>query len=271
VAKSGRAGADNRYKVLIEEIFREKYKKGSTHIPFEREDLRRVAEKKDISLPKNLGDVIYSFRYRTNMPDIVLNTQPAGKEWIVLGAGRSRYEFRLVTATRIEPNPSLIEIKVPDATPEIVAANAMSDEQALLAKVRYNRLVDIFLGLCAYSLQNHLRTTVSGIGQVEIDEIYVAIDKHGCQYVIPVQAKGGADRLSAVQTSQDLACCAEKFSKLECRALSAQFMADNLICLFELRSVSDNIKIVDEKHYRLVPADDISSEELKSYTSSRSK
>jgi len=48
-------------------------------------------------------------------------------------------------------------IKIPDATPEIVAAYALSDEQALLAKVRYNRLLDIFLGVAAYSLQNHLR------------------------------------------------------------------------------------------------------------------
>ena len=85
------------------------------------------------------------------------------------------------------------------------------DEQALLAKVRYNRLLDIFLGVATYSLQNHLRTTVAGLGQVEIDEIYVAIDKRGRQYVLPVQAKGGNDRLSTVQTRQDMACCAEKF------------------------------------------------------------
>lgn len=48
-------------------------------------------------------------------------------------------------------------IKTPDATPEIAAAYALSDEQALLAKVRYNRLLDIFLSVAAYSLQNHLR------------------------------------------------------------------------------------------------------------------
>jgi hypothetical protein len=32
---------------------------------------------------------------------------------------------------------SQIAIKIPDATPEIVASNSLSDEQALLAKVRY--------------------------------------------------------------------------------------------------------------------------------------
>ena len=62
--------------------------------------------------------------------------------------------------------------------------------------MRYNRLIDIFLGVTCYSLQNHLRTTVTGIGQVETDEIYVGIDKAGQQFIIPVQAKGGTDTVS---------------------------------------------------------------------------
>ena len=69
----------------------------------------------------------------------------------------------------------------------------MSDEQALLARVRYNRLVDIFLGIACYSLQNHLRTTASNMGQVETDELYVGVDRRGSHYVVPIQAKGGKD------------------------------------------------------------------------------
>ncbi len=65
----------------------------------------------------------------------------------------------------------------------------MNDEQALLAKIRYNRLIDIFTGITCYSLQNHLRTTVPNIGQVEIDEIYIGIDKRGAHYILPAQAK----------------------------------------------------------------------------------
>ena len=78
----------------------------------------------------------------------------------------------------------------------------MSDEQALLAKVRYNRLIDVFLGVAAYSLQNHLRTTVSDVGQLEIDEIYVGVDRQGRQYVMPVQAKGGSDRCRSFRQSR---------------------------------------------------------------------
>lgn len=255
----------NRYAAIIEKIFFSKYAKGDEEITFEREDLERAAKALRIQLPKNLGDVIYSIRYRTELPLRILKTQPHGKEWIIESRGRSLYCFRLVTENRIVPNEQLAAIKVPDATPEIVSCYALSDEQALLAKVRYNRLLDVFMGLATYSLQNHLRTTVRDLGQVEIDEIYVGIDKRGAQYVLPVQAKGGADQLSVVQAKQDIACCQEKFPNLECRAISAQFVSADLIALFELALDEGMVKIVDEKHYRLVPCDQITAEDLKTY------
>ncbi len=32
----------------------------------------------------------------------------------------------------------------------------------------------------------HLRTIVKGVGQIEIDDLYIGLDKYGCHYVIPV-------------------------------------------------------------------------------------
>jgi hypothetical protein len=83
---------------------------------------------------------------------------------------------------------------------------------------------------------------------------------------LPVQAKGGKDQLSAVQTKQDIACCVEKFPNLICRSISAQFISADLIALFELSLEEGTVKIVEEKHYRLVPADEIKSEDLKRYS-----
>ncbi len=131
--------------------------------------------------------------------------------------------------------------------------------------MRYNRLIDTFLGITTFSLQNHLRTTVTGVGQIEIDEIYVGLDRYGRQYVVPVQAKGGNDRHGAVQTQQDFLCCAAKFPHLVCRAVSAQFMSGGRIALFELTVQDGQVKVVDERHYQLVPAGDISATDLKSY------
>ena len=142
----------------------------------------------------------------------------------------------------------------------------MNDEQSLLAKLRYNRLVDIFTGLTCYSLQNHLRTTLSDGSQVETDEIYIGIDKRGAHYILPVQAKGGRDRIGVVQIEQDFELCAQKFPRLICRAIAAQFMEDNLIALFEFEQTKDEIKISSEKHYRLVKPDELSPNELQSYS-----
>jgi hypothetical protein len=255
----------NRYEAIIEKIFTDRYANGKRRLPFGRDEIATAAKQLRIDLPKNLGDLIYSFRYRIALPEAIRNTATEGHEWIIEPAGLAKYEFRQVKTNRILPRPELITIKVPDATPEIVLGYAQGDEQALLAKVRYNRLVDIFLGLTAYSLQNHLRTTVKGVGQIEIDELYIGLDRHGCHYVVPVQAKGGNDQLSVVQTRQDLACCAQKFPQLLCRALSAQFMGDDRIAMFELTIESDEIKVVDEKHYLLVPSSEISPEDLQAY------
>lgn len=264
---AARKTAPNRYLQLIERIFFDYYTRGMSEFTFPRGDMEDAARDLKIKLPKNLGDVIYAIRYRIGLPEKIIKTQPKGMEWVIQGAGRAKYEFKLVKVNRILPNPNLIAIKIPDATPEIITAYSLSDEQALLAKVRYNRLIDIFLGIAAYSLQNHLRTSVKGTGQVEIDEIYVGVDRNGCQFVIPVQAKGGTDQLSVVQTKQDLDCCEEKFPSLVCRSVSAQFISDDLIALFELGLEEGMVKVVEEKHYKLVPASEISEKELRVYVS----
>jgi len=255
----------NRYDAIIETIFESHYRPGETSFEFNREEFEQTAAKLGIKLPKNVGDVLYSFRYRKDLPMVINETCPEGLEWIIQGAGPAKYRFRLASANRIEPSVNLVTIKIPDSTPEIISAYAQSDEQALLAKVRYNRLIDIFLGITTHSLQNHLRTTVRGIGQIEIDEIYVGVDRYGRQFVIPVQAKGGRDKHGIVQTQQDISCCVEKFPMLICRAVSAQFMSDDKIALFELAIEDGDIKVVEERHYQLVASKEISRADLDIY------
>ena len=253
--KPAAGGTQNRYQALIERIFFDRYQKGDHAVEFDRDDIPTTAVALGLERPKNLGDVIYALRYRTPMPECILATQPESMEWIIEGAGRAKYRFSLVPLNRILPRNDLQTISIPNGTPEIIRVYALDDEQALLAIVRYNRLIDIFLGLTTFSLQNHLRTTVKGIGQIEIDELYFGIDRHGCHYVIPVQAKGGKDQISVVQTKQDIAWCAQKFPGVRSRAISAQFMDDDKVAMFELAVENDQVVVVDEKHYRLVPAD----------------
>lgn len=255
----------NRYRALIEKIFLDSYNAGATVADFARQDIEDAAAALEIALPKNLGDVLYSFRFRTDLPDSIVATQPEGMEWVIELAGRARYRFNLVRINRILPREDLVRIDIPDATPELIRAYALDDEQALLAIVRYNRLIDTFLGLTTYSLQNHLRTTVKGIGQIEIDELYIGLDRHGCHYAIPVQAKGGKDQIGIVQTTQDVRFVEQKFPGMRCRAIAAQFMADETIALFELVLQGDEIRVADERHYRLVPARELNAAAIRNY------
>lgn len=255
----------NRYAAILERIFASKFKPGMRQVDFERAEIETVARKHRVKLPKNLGDLIYSFRYRTDLPESIRRSAGEGETWIIRPAGKARYRLVLVNDKPIQPNPNLAMTKVPDATPGIVSKYAFNDEQALLARLRYNRLVDIFTGVTCYSLQNHLRTTVPGMGQVETDELYVGVDKKGAHYIFPIQAKGDSDKLNVVQIEQDFAVCAHKFPGLICRPIAAQFMEGGVIALFEFEQNDGTVSISSEKHYRLVPPEEVTSADLKIY------
>ena len=256
----------NRYSAIIENIFFSKYKKGMREVPFLREEFEHCATKLKIKLPKNLGDLVYSFRYRAELPARIVAIAEAKETWVIRPVGKGKYMLALVPDIPIIPNEAMTVTKVPDSTPGVVAKYALGDEQALLAKVRYNRLVDIFTGITCYSLQNHLRTTTPEMGQVETDEIYIGIDKKGAHYVFPIQAKGGTDKLNVVQIEQDFAVCATKFPLLVCRPIAAQFVDGGVIALFEFEKGEKGVGISSERHYKLVTPKEVSDADLKAYS-----
>lgn len=206
--------------------------------------------------------MVYTFRYRSDLPVSILEHASEGETWIIRPAGTGLYRFVLVADRPIVPNSNLAVTKIPNATPGIISRYAFSDEQALLARVRYNRLIDVFLGITCYSLQNHLRTTVTNMGQVETDEVYIGVNRHGSHFAVPVQAKGGTDRLNRVQIEQDIAVCTEKLPQLICRPVGAQFLDDEMIALFEFEQQGDDIKVSSEKHYQLVPPEFVTDQDL---------
>ena len=255
----------NRYAAILERIFASHYSAGAKVVDFERVEIEAVAKQLRIKLPNNIGDLIYFFRYRAALPTSIQKTASDGETWIIRPVGKARYRFALVPDRPLQPNPNLAVTKVPDATPGIVTKYAFNDEQALLTRLRYNRLVDIFTSVTCYSLQNHLRTTVPEMGQVETDEIYVGVDKRGAHYVFPLQAKGGTDKLNVVQIEQDFAVCASKFPSLICRPIAAQFMAGGVIALFEFEQTDGVVSISAEKHFKLVPHDEVTAEDVAAY------
>ena len=255
----------NRYSQILEKVFFSHFRPGDSEVLFAREEMEQTALDLGVKLPKNLGDLIYSYRFRVPLPAAVRAAAPEGKHWVIKLAGKAKYRFSAERQWVISPREGMLRIKIPDSTPGIIARYALTDEQALLALVRYNRLVDIFTGVASYSLQSHLRTTVTEMGQVEVDELYVGVDRRGAHYVFPLQAKGGKDKMSGVRIEQDLALCAERFPNLICRPIGAQFLQDGGIALMEFTQTEEGLRLSAERHYQLTTPDALSEADLEQY------
>lgn len=259
---------------IIDRVFTARHSPGLQEVTFTRDDLISAAAALGAPRPKNLGDIVYSLRYRVPLPDSIRQTAPRGREWAIFPGGNAVYTLRTVPFNLIEPRKGLRTIRLPDATPGVISKYALTDEQALLARVRYNRLLDVFTGLACYPLQSHLRTSITianaidgtpSSSQVETDDVYVGLDEHGAHYILPVQAKGGSDSLSVIQIWQDLRVAEQKFADLIARPVAAQFMEQGVIALFEFQESNNQITIAREHHYSLVPPEELDSAELVVY------
>lgn len=246
--------ASGRYDAIIQRVFDKVFRERRTELPFEREELVAAAHSLGVEVPKNLGDLLYTYRFRRPLPDGVRRRAPEGTTWEIRGTGRGAYAFVAVEPLDLTPSRGRAVTRIPNSTPGVVAMYSLTDEQALLARIRYNRLIDIYTKITCYPLQSHLRTAVGGV-QVETDDLYVGINRSGAHFVLPVQAKGARERLGVTQIEQDMNMCAEKFPRLVCRPIGAQFTDEDTIALFEFEREGGRIVVARECHYALVGPD----------------
>ena len=68
------------YNRIIERVFLDRFRPGDVKVDFVRDDLVDTATQLGMSVPKNLGDVLYTYRYRRNLPKAILETAPEGRE-----------------------------------------------------------------------------------------------------------------------------------------------------------------------------------------------
>lgn len=252
-----------RYDRVLERIFEKLYEPGAVNVYFRRDDIEVAARELGLDPIKNPGDILYSFRNRTELPETIRRKAPEGSVWAIRSVGRGRYCFAALrgAASVVKTNPMLAEIEILDSTPGIVAQYALGGVQSILATVRYNRLVDVFTGVTCCSLQSHLVTTVTNLGQVVTDEVYLGVNAKGTHFVFPVQAKGVRDVIGVIQIEQNISMCEEKFPNAICRPIAAQELEKGVIALLEFQSGNQGIRVVDEKHYRIIRRDDTSAEE----------
>jgi hypothetical protein len=276
----GRANEPN-YVRIIREVFRRHHASDAPSFDFTRGEIRAIAGDLGVKVPDNLGDTIYALRHgRLDLPDDIKALAPSGASWLLLPNGKGHYRFRAAARAFIQPESTAPPILIPDATPQILNRYMdLKDEQAVLARILYCRLIDIFLGVAAYRLQSHLRTTVSHFNktQIEIDEVYVATGQTGAHFILPVQAKGLSpkERISAVQLITDYFWCIEKHPHAVPRVLAAKIVEKDshagydvlTIALVEasVNPATYDVQPVLERHFKLVPSAMLDEASLRQY------
>lgn len=239
--------AGRLYDQVILEMFNRVYRDNKAELHFTKDELVQVC--RDLNLViNNIPDIPYSYRTgRTDLPDEVLETG----HWAIEGAGKGKYKFvKLGRSPYIDIPSDLYITEIPEATPDIILKYGGQDEQAILTKVRYNRLVDTFLSLTAYHLQGHVRAAILDVGQVEVDDLYVGVDTKGRWYVIPVEAKsvGERERLGVIQVRQMILFARHKYPELQLRPVGIKPVEDGSLIFVEFDDKAE-LEAISVKRY----------------------
>ncbi|ODP38902.1 MULTISPECIES: hypothetical protein [Sphingomonas] len=230
------------YVPVILKLFQDRWRPGAATVVFSLDDVRTaveavraVSDNPDAISSRNPADVIYRMRSRTKLPEEIL-----AKGFHVLRAvGRGRYQFEKASSGIMEVPVSEL-VPAIDQTPMPVRrllpeTMAEMDEQALLSVVGYCQLLDHFTGMKIYRLRSHVRKSVPGIGQAELDAIDVGIASgdDDVPVVFPIEAKAVSDELNRVQIFNMIQYAAHYFPGLKVRPLALKVDYQSAVHLME--------------------------------------
>ncbi len=235
------------YDQVIVELFNRLHKKGETRLSFAKKDIERVVVDLGLEI-RNIPDIAYTYRTgRSSLPAEILKHG----HWAIDGAGKGKYFFvKLNRSPYFDLPEDMEKVAILDATPQVVLKYQSGDEQAMLARVRYNRLVDTFVGLTAYQLQGHFRTTVQNLGQVEIDDLYLGVDEGGNWAALPIEGKVGSERLGVVQIRALSLFAKEQFPSLRVRPLGIKLLSDGTFLFVEFNDQTDFDSVAPRRYKR---------------------
>lgn len=242
------------YVPILREIVRRFHEPGKQRIEFTVRDMRQVANDLGIEIG-NAPDLVYRMRARTRLPDDILDMGFT----ILRGVGRGLYALEVGGEAVVHlPEHEIFEHN--DQTPlpvrRLLPENLVElDEQGLLTMVSYCRLLDHFTGLTVYRLRSHVRRSVPGVGQAELDEIDVgvALRDDDTPVVFPIEAKAADEVINRVQVATAVAYCQNYFPGHEIRPIVVKLTYDGILHFLEFRAttVLAGIRIVNSCGYRL--------------------
>jgi hypothetical protein len=194
-------------------------------------------------------------RARTRLPDDILDLGFT----VLRGVGRGRYALEVggeavvrVPEHEILDHNDQTPLPVRRLLPESLAE---LDEQGLLTIVGYCKLLDHFTGLTVYRLRSHVRKSVPGVGQAELDEIDVgvALRDDDVPVVFPLEAKAADEVINRVQVATAVAYCQTYFPGHEIRPIVIKLTYDGVLHFMEFRATTAlaGLRIVHSSGYRL--------------------
>lgn len=242
------------YGPILLQIFKARWRQGASTVVFTLDDIRNAAETLGLEA-RNPADLIYRMRSRTVLPKEILD-----KNFFILRAiGRGKYQFEKGSSTIFVPPPStptealdLTPLPVRRLLPETLAA---MDEQAILTIASYCKLFDHFTGLQVHRLRSHVRKSVPGIGQAELDaiDVGVALRDDEIPVIFPIEAKALADALNRVQIFNMIQYCEHYFPGLEVRPFAIKVDEASVLHVMEFNVApkAADLRIVKSASYKL--------------------
>jgi len=188
---------------------------------------------------KNIPDIKYTYDARKSFPQSILDEG----HFAIIGAGKGDYNFVELSKPNLISTQDLGISKiytVSDKTPQVVKEIVGNDEQAMLAAIQHNEILNLLFSQKVFHVQNHLRTTIS-LGQIEIDSVFITENRK----IIPISAKGKNDYLSYTQILNLNRFCSEKYPSYQFCSFGA-FASDSTIYLVEFSTSQsiDSIEII---------------------------
>jgi hypothetical protein len=246
------------YGPVLLAIFRRKYRAGDTRVVFTLEEVREELLLQGVQA-RNVPDLIYRMKSRTVLPAEI---QEAGFRILEI-TSRGVYALALGEATLIG-YPEVGEVvELEDRTPLpvrrlLTGSFGAIDEQGLLSVLRYNDLISHFLEVPTFHFKAHVRKSVPGVGQAEIDDVHIAVDprdpNHGPLTIVPLEAKAKDDPVNRVQIVMQTRYALHAFPGLAIRPLTVKLFEDGLILMMEFNVTEEPnlLQVTRHRHYRLL-------------------
>jgi hypothetical protein len=244
------------YTPILLAVFRRNYVEGATAVEFTLEELRAELAQAGLQA-RNLADLVYRMKSRTVLPEEITS-----KGFRILEIrGRGRYALTVGESTLIAYPDRTEIVDVHDRTPYAVRRLLAddfgnTDEQGLLSVLRYNDVFSHFLRVQVSHLKGHVRKSVPGQGQVEVDDVHVALSGglDDPLILIPVEAKAKDEPVNRVLIAMQVKYAHYAFPGLVVRPLTVKLFADGVVLLMEFNPSTEpaELAIVKSAYYQML-------------------